>query len=143
MTDALQNYVRKFSRLRQGVTRFGSAPHKPVLLLAVIKGFEEGWIADNRIELSPELVATFKTLWQRLVQSGHSPLIAQPFFFMRGEGFWSHVPNPGYLSNPIQRHAMLAQSVRESSIVEGARCFHASSSSKRASTRPRKKPAKG
>lgn len=96
MTDALQNYVRKFSRLRQGVTRFGSAPHKPVLLLAVIKGFEEGWIADNRIELSPELVATFKTLWQRLVQSGHSPLIAQPFFYMRGEGFWSHVPNPGY-----------------------------------------------
>lgn len=60
-----------------------------------------------------------------------------------GAGMKTLIQHNPYLSNPIRRHAMLAQSVRESSIYEGARCFHASSSRKRASTRPRKKPAKG
>jgi len=50
--------------------------------------------------------------------------------------------NP-YLSNPVRRHAMLAHSVRESSIFEGAKCFHAPSSRTRSSTHALKKSAKG
>lgn len=50
--------------------------------------------------------------------------------------------NP-YLKDAARRHAMLEQSVRESSIFEGARCFHASSSRMRASTQARKKSARG
>lgn len=50
--------------------------------------------------------------------------------------------NP-YLSNPARRYAMLAHSVRESSIFEGAKCFHASSSRIRSSTHASKKSAKG
>ncbi len=96
MQTILQRYVRKFSRLRQGTTRYGPAPHKPVLLLTVIQGVEKGWIVENRIELSPELVGAFKTIWNALVNTGHSPLIAQPFFYLRSEGFWHHVPNPGF-----------------------------------------------
>jgi len=96
MDKALQKYVQKFEKMRQGVTKYGPAPHKPVLLLAVLRGFEEGWITGNRIELTPELVGTFKSIWHTLVTTGHSPLIAQPFFHMRGEKFWHHVPNPGY-----------------------------------------------
>jgi putative restriction endonuclease len=96
MEKALQKYVRKFSSLRQGVTKYGPAPHKPVLLLAVLQGVEAGWITENRIELSPELVGAFKSFWRALVATGHSPLVAQPFFYMRGEKFWHHVPNPGF-----------------------------------------------
>jgi putative restriction endonuclease len=96
MDKALQKYIRKFSKLRQGVTKYGPAPHKPVLLLSVLRGAEEGWIAGNRIELTPELVGTFKSIWRNLVTTGHSPLIAQPFFYMRGEKFWHHIPNPGF-----------------------------------------------
>jgi len=98
MDKALQKYIRKFSSLRRGVTKYGSAPHKPVLLLAVLRGMEEGWIAENRIELSPELVGAFRSIWKNLVTTGHSPLIAQPFFYMRSEKFWHHVPNPEYES---------------------------------------------
>jgi len=61
-----------------------------------MQGMEEGWIVENRIELSPELVGTFKSIWNGLVTTGHSPIIAQPYFHMRGERFWHHVPNPGY-----------------------------------------------
>jgi len=96
MDKALQKYVHKLSKLRQGVTKYGPAPHKPVLLLAVLRGMEEGWISENRVELSPELVGAFKSIWQNLVTTGHSPLIAQPFFYMRSEKFWHHAPNPGY-----------------------------------------------
>lgn len=96
MDKALQKYIHKFSKLRQGVTKYGPAPHKPVLLLAVLRGMEEGWINENRIELSPELAGAFKSIWKNLVTTGHSPLIAQPFFYMRSEKFWHHVPNPGY-----------------------------------------------
>lgn len=96
MDKALQKYIHKFSKLRQGVTKYGPAPHKPVLLLAVMRGMDEGWIIGNRIELSPELVGAFKSVWQELVTTGHSPLIAQPFFYMRSEKFWHHVPNLGY-----------------------------------------------
>ena len=96
MDEALQKYVRKFSKLRRGVTKYGPAPHKPILLLAVLRGFDEGWIVGNRIELTPELVGAFKSIWRNLVTTGHSPLIAQPFFYMRGERFWHHIPNPGF-----------------------------------------------
>lgn len=96
MSDAFQEYARKFSKLRQGVTKYGLAPHKPVLLLAVMRGMDEGWIFGNRIELSPELVGAFKSIWRNVVTTDHSPLIAQPFFYMRSEKFWHHVPNPGF-----------------------------------------------
>ncbi|MDF7825868.1 HNH endonuclease [Pontiellaceae bacterium B12227] len=96
MEKTLQKYVHKFKHLRQGVTKYGPAPHKPVLLLAVLRGLDEGWISGNHIELSPELVGAFKSIWSNVVTTGHSPLIAQPFFYMRSEKFWHHIPNPGF-----------------------------------------------
>mgnify|MGYP000291579107 CR=1 FL=1 len=96
MNELLQKYVKKFSQLRRGTTVYGPAPHKPVLLLAVIQGIDDGWISENRIELSPELVGAFKTIWHATVSTPHAPLIAQPFFYMRGEEFWHHMPNPGF-----------------------------------------------
>lgn len=96
MIKPLQKMVHQWTHLRQGVTQYGPAPHKPVLLLAVLQGIEEGWIAENRIELSPELVGAFKTIWSRVVTTAHSPLIAQPFFYMRSEKFWHHIANPGF-----------------------------------------------
>ena len=50
--------------------------------------------------------------------------------------------NP-YLRNTELRHRMVSDSVRESSIFEGAKCFHSSSSNKRAATQLAKKSVKG
>jgi len=96
MNLLLQKYQHKFTRLRQGVTKYGPAPHKPVLLLAVMDGFDRGWITENRIDLSPELVGRFKSIWNQLVITDHCPLIVQPFFYMRSEKFWHHVAAPGF-----------------------------------------------
>ncbi len=62
---SLQKYIVQFQKLRQGVTKYGKAPHKPVLLLAVIHEIEKGNIRDNRIYLTPELVGTFIETFNR------------------------------------------------------------------------------
>lgn len=49
----------------------GRAPHKPVLLLAVLKAFDEGSILENRIEPSPELINWFKGYWAVMVRDPH------------------------------------------------------------------------
>jgi len=97
MKKSLKKFVGKFAQLRRGGgSTLGPAPHKPILLLAVIQGIQDGWISENKIRLSPELVGAFRSLWNQLVTTEHSPLVAQPYFHMRSEGFWDHVPCFGY-----------------------------------------------
>ncbi|NJM48876.1 MAG: HNH endonuclease, partial [Alkalinema sp. RU_4_3] len=66
----------------------GAAPHKPILLLAVIELIGLGKIRDNRIELSPELIATFLKYWSLLVVTKHQSNVALPFFHLKGDRFW-------------------------------------------------------
>lgn len=40
----------------------GGAPHKPILLLAVIELFEKGIYNTNHILILPELVASFRMI---------------------------------------------------------------------------------
>ena len=63
---ALDRYPNKFSKLRQGVTKYGPAPHKAVLLLSVIRGIELDYIHNNIIPVTPELVSLFKSTWNTL-----------------------------------------------------------------------------
>ncbi|MDZ8118735.1 HNH endonuclease [Pontiella agarivorans] len=121
MNKSLRKFEHKLTHLRQGVTKYGPAPHKPVLLLAVMRGLEEGWISGNRIELTPELVGTFKSIWRELVTTAHSPLIAQPFFYLRGEKFWHHIPNPGFetwvnLTRNSQSIGVLQRAIRHAEL---------------------------
>lgn len=46
----------------------GRAPHKPVLLLAVLKAMDEGLITENRITPSAELINLFNGYWAALVK---------------------------------------------------------------------------
>ena len=92
----LAQYVRQFSRLKQGGTKYGKAPHKPVLLLTIIELLEKGIIADNRVGVTPELVATFKENFALLAEASHNDDFTQPFFYLKNEGFWFLQPKPGY-----------------------------------------------
>ncbi|MEB3884062.1 HNH endonuclease [Lyngbya sp. CCY1209] len=94
MIKDLSYYSNKFSRLRVDRAR-GVAPNKPVLLLSVIELIRRGQIRRNRIELSPELIATFLNLWTDL-DIQRDPQIGLPFFHLRSEGFWHFRANPGF-----------------------------------------------
>ena len=85
MPKSLNYYAQKFAKLRVDRAR-GIAPHKPILLLSVIDLVEQGMLRQNRIFLSPELIATFLKFWSHLGSESHRSDIAQPFFYTRSEG---------------------------------------------------------
>ena len=96
--SALEQYRLAFSRLNLGHVSGAKekAPHKPVLLLAVLDEIESGSITGNRIYITPELVARFKDNWSRYVTGIHfSADFAKPFFHLKGERFWYLMMQPG------------------------------------------------
>ena len=86
MQNSLPYYQRKFETLRIDRTHGEPAPHKPILLLAVIDLMEEGAINENKIYPSPLLVETFLKYWY-LVRDDR-PRIEYPFKYLKSEKFW-------------------------------------------------------
>ena len=91
----LSKYIGVFGNLHRNQNKkWGVAPHKPILLLAVLDEIERGGISSNLIELTPELVASFRDYWRALVvEDSWLEKIANPFRFMVQEGFWVLVKN--------------------------------------------------
>lgn len=93
--EALIYYSKKFERLRVDRAH-GIAPHKPILLLAVIEQIRRKNISKNEIYLSHELIQTFLKYWSYLGSYNHNPDISRPFFHMRSGKFWHLWANSGY-----------------------------------------------
>ena len=83
--------------LNQGVTPYGKAPHKPILLLAVIDSFGAGEVFENWIEITDDLVQHFLDNWDALVKTPHVATFALPFFHLKNERgqFWKLITYPG------------------------------------------------
>jgi putative restriction endonuclease len=94
----LQRCLNVFKHLRLGVTKYGPAPHKPILLLSVVQAIQNNQIKDNRIYVTPELIFLFKSNWNGLVQTQNASTFALPFFHLHKEKskFWNLVPKPGF-----------------------------------------------
>jgi putative restriction endonuclease len=87
--QALSNYVQKYSKLRVDRSKGMPAPHKPVLLLSIIEGISKKEIEDNRIYITPELVAQFKDYWHQLVtDTRFTSNFSLPFYHLKSDGFW-------------------------------------------------------
>lgn len=86
MPDVLTHYLNKISRLRVNRNFGKPAPHKPLLLLAVIDLIEQGSILENKIEPSPPLVEAFLKYWNLL--SLEKPRIFLPFYHLQSDKFW-------------------------------------------------------
>lgn len=118
----LNHYIRAFQQLHISRSR-GAAPHKPILLLAVLDEIENGSITENRIFITPEMVSRFKEIWSVLVDSNvFVPSFALPFYHLDGKGnkhsdhFWHLSTFPGCeiavtSSNSIRSFAALKSSV--------------------------------
>jgi putative restriction endonuclease len=86
MPDALVYYLNKIEKLRVDCSHGKPAPHKPILLLAVIDLFEQGVITNNQIEPSPQIVESFLKYWHLI--SLEKPRIFLPFFHLKSDKFW-------------------------------------------------------
>lgn len=91
----LEKYLIAFKKLRVDRAH-GIAPHKPILLLSILHSFFEKQITVNRIYITPELVALFKTNWSLLVTSNHDCRFALPFYHLTSDEFWKLIPKPGF-----------------------------------------------
>ena len=95
MQEPLQKYLISFKRLRIDRAH-GIAPHKPILLISVLQAFQNKLITNQRIYITPELVALFKTNWNSLVISNHDCRFALPFYHLTSDLFWKLIPKPGF-----------------------------------------------
>ncbi len=93
--DRLSEYLGIFGHLHRNQNpRWGGAPHKPILLLAVLDEMERGRIVENRIGLTLNLIIAFRDYWRVLVtKDTWQERIANPFRFMMQEGFWELIKN--------------------------------------------------
>ena len=71
------------------------APHKPLLLLALMDLLAEGSITANLIELTPDLGELFTLYWAQVMPPDRQGNLALPFFHLQSDGFWHLMPRPG------------------------------------------------
>ena len=74
------------------------APHKPILLLAVLDLVHRGVITAPFIDVTGDLVELnelFNSYWRRIIPLGQTSSIAFPFSRLGREPFWLLVPQPG------------------------------------------------
>ena len=74
------------------------APHKPLLLLAVLDLVHRGVITSPFIAVTGDLVELnelFNLYWRRIIPLGQTSSIAFPFSRLDREPFWELVPQPG------------------------------------------------
>ena len=96
----LNAFIAKLARLNRGVTKYGKAPHKPILLLAIFELFEKEIIKENKVYVDTDLVGTFQENWRLLVTTLNTPDFTQPFYYLQtekfeGAQFWFLQPKPG------------------------------------------------
>ena len=89
-SELLPHYVRAFSTLHRNQNpQWGGAPHKPILLLAILDLVERNGVRENWIRLTPELVAAFHALWRVVVPAETwSERIVYAFRYLIRDRFW-------------------------------------------------------
>lgn len=97
MPGKLDDYIAQFRRLNTNKRAGIDAPHKPILLLAIMDLVESGVIDGTRLELTEQLERAFLHNWKRYVGSSllFQPKVATPFWHMQNEPFYQLYTNDG------------------------------------------------
>lgn len=92
----LADWLKKFQKLRVDRASKTPAPHKPLLLLAILDFVESGIINTPRVKLTPELASRFLGYWEIVGARGRSMgRVELPFFYLQGDGILRHVAHDG------------------------------------------------
>lgn len=96
MTE-LEKYIRQFAHLRRAPNVIFTeatgkrAPHKPILLLAVLDLVARGVLTSPFIAVTGDLIELnelFNLYWRRIIPLGQTSSIAFPFSRLHNEPFW-------------------------------------------------------
>lgn len=128
---SLETYIHQFAHLKRATGTRGlwseatrnRAPHKPILLLAVLDMMARGVVTSNFIDISTDFVELnelFNLYWRRVIPIGQTSSIAFPFSRLHNEPFWELVPQPGTeITSAIVNNISSASQLRNT--VLGAR----------------------
>lgn len=103
---------QQLTHLSTAVIMGRQAPHKAVLLLAIMDLIEDGYITTPQIFLSKELETAFENEWHSFIGAPlvFKCVIATPFWHMRNEPFYSLYLNSGEevsgLINPYSKNRL-------------------------------------
>ena len=96
---ALWKYRAEFGNLNPNKRGRMTAPHKAVLLLAVIELVEEGVVDSRFVPISGVVLRRFMAVWERMVgeHAHYRPAFYYPFFHLGSSSFWTLVKSPDYV----------------------------------------------
>ena len=84
MDKDIDYYLGVFEKMKRALMRGVKAPHKPLLLLAILNLCQRGTIKDNHIVLSSELVGEFKRLWRLYIGEQNTGVV----FLLQRDWLW-------------------------------------------------------
>lgn len=112
------SYLTVFSKLKtdKSKSRWDErtafcAPHKPLLLLAVLDRFAEGTYTANLIEFDDDLSELFTLYWALVDPPSVRGNIAMPLYHLQSDGFWHLLPREGF--EEYLRHSGKIHSIRK------------------------------
>lgn len=135
----LEYYLDLLSKMKRASMRGFKAPHKPLLLLAIIELIEMEIIKENKITLSESLIDTFEKLWEEHIDDGYreegvmvaeglfmglvrefpfKPSIENPFYFMSYEPFWTLHKSDAYVKRSSYKIKTLRKCFTHASMDE-------------------------
>ena len=90
LDDRARAWLIRLGRLRVDQDAIkGRAPHKPLLLLAVLDLFENGHLREATLTRSPELVVRFQNLWPLVAaRRGNRGDLRMPFHALATDRVW-------------------------------------------------------
>ena len=109
--ESLRSFIHQLVHLHVDKKSGHYAPHKPVLLLAIMQMIEERNITNPDIQLSEGLVAEFRKQWNTYLtgRNGYTCNIAMPFLHMQSEPFWRLVTHEESLQQKVQESSSDAE----------------------------------
>lgn len=89
--EECEELILAFKRIHRNKAKGCFAPHKPVLLLAVMDLIDTGHISSTEVHLDKELKDRFKTVWNQTVPVGckFKCEYRNPFTYLNHEPFWN------------------------------------------------------
>jgi len=96
MVKDQQYWLHKLATLRIDRARGNPAPHKPLLLLAIMEMAEQGEIASREVPLSPDLAFRFSVFWSVVGERRKQPPeVRLPFHHIGSSGMWQPFTGDG------------------------------------------------
>ena len=92
----LTDWLRKLRKLRVDRASKTPAPHKPLLLFAILDLVEHGDISTPQVRLTPELAFRFLGYWEIVGARGRSMgRVELPFFHLQSDGILQLIAHEG------------------------------------------------